>query len=87
MRTHMVLPEELVKQVDAMVGKGKRSRFVAEAVREKLRREALLAALQETAGTLTKESHPEWATPEKVASWVRASRKRDEERSRKVRRD
>ena len=37
-------------------------------------KEALLAALGTTAGTISAEAHPEWATPEKVAAWVRALR-------------
>ena len=43
MRTHMVLPDELVESIDSLVGKRKRSRFVQEAIREKLRRETLIA--------------------------------------------
>ena len=80
MRTHVVLPEELVRGIDALVGKGKRSRFIEEAVREKLRSEALLSALEETAGSLSSEEHPEWSTREQVASWVRASRQQSDER-------
>lgn len=80
MRTHVVLAEELVRAIDALVGKGKRSRFIEEAAREKLRREALLYALEETAGVLAAEEHPQWATPECVASWVRESRKQADDR-------
>lgn len=80
MRTHVLLPEDLVKEVDALAGKGKRSRFVEEAIREKLRKEKLLSALAETAGMLSAEDHPEWATPEKVASWVRESRRESDRR-------
>lgn len=78
MRTHVVLPEDIVKAVDALTGKGKRSRFIEDAVREKLRREALLSALEETAGMLSADEHPEWATREKVASWVRESRQQSD---------
>ncbi|MBM3924994.1 MAG: hypothetical protein FJ320_03260 [SAR202 cluster bacterium] len=83
MRTHLILPDDLVKQVDATVGKRKRSRFVEEAVREKLRREALLAALSATAGMLSAEDHPQWAASKQAAAWVRESRRRDEYRSEK----
>ena len=69
MRTHVILPEELVKAVDAQAGKGKRSRFIEEAVREKLRKDALVSALRRTAGALSAEDHPKWDTPEHVASW------------------
>ena len=78
MRTHVILPEDLVKAVDALAGKGKRSRFIEEAVRDKLRKEDLLSALAETAGMLSADDHPEWATPEKVAAWVRETRQQSD---------
>ena len=80
MRAHVILPEDLVKAVDAKTGKGKRSQFIEEAIREKLRREVLLSALRETAGILTAEDHPQWDTAEHVASWVRESRERSDKR-------
>ncbi|MSQ40198.1 MAG: hypothetical protein EXR55_00745 [Dehalococcoidia bacterium] len=80
MRTHLIISEELLRQIDATVGKRRRSRFVEEAVREKLRREMLVAALSSTAGLLSAEAHPEWGTPDEVATWVRESRRRDEQR-------
>lgn len=57
-----------------MVGKSKKSRLASDAVREKLRQEALIKALKESAGTLTEEDYPEWATSEKLAAWVRKLR-------------
>ena len=78
MRTHVILPEDLVKAVDALAGKGKRSRFIEEAVRDKLRKDDLLSALAETAGMLSADDHPEWATPEKVAAWVRETRQQSD---------
>ena len=79
MRTHLILPEDLVRSVDALAGKGKRSKFLEEAVREKVRIERLLAALKATAGILSAEDHPEWATSEKVAAWVRNLRKQSDQ--------
>ncbi len=78
MRTHVILPEDLVKAIDKEAGKGKRSRLIEEAVREKLRKENLLSALKETAGALSAEDHPHWDTPEKVAAWVRESRRQSD---------
>lgn len=78
MRTHLVLSEEIVREIDALVGKRRRSRYVEEAVKERLRRDALTKALEETAGCLSAEDHPEWATTEDVAAWVR--RQREQER-------
>lgn len=79
MRTHVILPDDLVKAVDDEAGKGNRSQFIEEAVREKLRKDALLSALRRTAGTISAEDHPEWDTPEHVASWVRNLRKQSDQ--------
>ena len=77
----MVLPDDLIKSIDSLVGRGKRTRFVQEAIREKLRRETLVAALEATAGVLAKDDHPEWDTTEKVAAWVRTSRRQSRRHS------
>ena len=74
MRTHIALPEDLVTAVDRAVGKRGRSRFLAEAAREKLSRLSLLKALEETAGAFEVAEHPEWATSQDVAQWVRSLR-------------
>jgi metal-responsive CopG/Arc/MetJ family transcriptional regulator len=74
-RTHIVLPREVVEDVDRLVGHRKRSHFMAEAVKEKLRREKLNAALEATAGILKDVDIPEWATPEKTSAWVRDLRR------------
>jgi predicted transcriptional regulator len=71
MRTHIVLPDDLVAGVDELVGKRKRSEFIAEAALERLRRERQLKAIREGAGILDSKNYPHWATPEKVAQWVR----------------
>ena len=76
-RTHVVLPKELVEAVDSMVGQRRRSQFVEEAVKEKVARERQRTALEELAragGVLSKEDHPEWATPEQTSAWVRQLR-------------
>jgi metal-responsive CopG/Arc/MetJ family transcriptional regulator len=78
MRTHVILPTELVEEVDRLVGTRKRSRFVEEAIRSHLRRERMATALRQTAGSL-KGDYPEWETPEKVSEWVANSRREDDE--------
>jgi metal-responsive CopG/Arc/MetJ family transcriptional regulator len=72
--------------VDDLAGKGKRSQFIEEAIREKVRVDTLRAALKATAGMLSAEDHPEWATSEKTASWVKESRKQSDERIDRYRR-
>lgn len=76
-RAHIVLPEDLLAEVDRVAGKRKRSRFVEAAVREKLSREALSIALRESAGVIDLTSYPEWKSPEKISAWVRAIRRED----------
>ena len=73
-RTNLLLPEDLVKQVDHFAGPRGRSRYVADALRARLRRDRLKEAIETTAGVLRPEDHPEWSTSEKVVEWVRAQR-------------
>jgi metal-responsive CopG/Arc/MetJ family transcriptional regulator len=80
MRAHVFLPDELLEQVDKVAGKRKRSRFVEEAIREKLSRDALGKALEESAGVLKSYDYPDWETPEKTSAWVRSLRELDNER-------
>jgi predicted transcriptional regulator len=79
-RTHVVLPEELVEEIDRLAGPRKRSQFIEEAVRARVEREKLGEALKASAGILKPEDHPEWRTPEDVSAWVRRSRELDNER-------
>jgi metal-responsive CopG/Arc/MetJ family transcriptional regulator len=69
-----VLSEGLLKEVDRLAGKRKRSRFVEEALKEKLSRERLKHALNVSAGVLDPIDYPDWNTPEKASAWVRSSR-------------
>jgi hypothetical protein len=75
----MVIPRDLIEEIDRLVGQRKRSAFVVEAIAEKLQRERFGRALAETKGFLSEEAHPEWATPEKTSAWVRALRAVDNE--------
>ena len=85
-RAHVVLPEDLIEAVDRVAGKRKRSRFVEAAIREKLSREALSAALKESAGSIDLSAYPEWKSPEDVSAWVRSGRREDDARlARKLR--
>ena len=75
MRTHIVVPEELIEEVDRLVGKRKRSQFIEEAIRIKVKREKLGQAIKAAAGSLRPEDYPEWSSPEKVTEWLRAMRR------------
>jgi hypothetical protein len=73
-RTHVLLPEDLLAEIDAAVGPRHRSEFLIEAAREKLRRRERLALFRESVGSLAADRIPEWATPESSYAWVRAQR-------------
>jgi len=74
-KAHLVLPQEILDEVDRVAGKRKRSLFIAEATREKLEREAFRKALGETSGAWTQENHPELAAPRSVERYVREQRR------------
>ncbi len=44
-RTHIVIPRDMVAAIDRLAGKRRRSAFITEAVREKLARELQKEAL------------------------------------------
>jgi metal-responsive CopG/Arc/MetJ family transcriptional regulator len=51
-RTNLTLPEELIREVDVIAGPRGRSRYVADAVAQRLKRDRLLRALDAAAGSL-----------------------------------
>lgn len=72
-RTNLLLPKELVDEVDHFAGPRGRSRYVAEALAAQLRRDRLRAAITATAGAW--RNHPLFPTPESVVEWVRDRRR------------
>lgn len=73
-RTNMLLPKELVEEVDQYAGPRGRSRYVAEALEERLRRDRLRQAVRATAGVLRDRDYPDWRTSDDVVAWVRQLR-------------
>ena len=67
-RTNVTLPAELLSEVDRFAGPRGRSRYVAEAVAQRVRRDALGAAIRETAGAML--GKPGWMSLDEVARWV-----------------
>ena len=74
-RIHVTLDDEVLEAIDEKVGRRGRSRFLAEAAREKLERIALKEATHAGAGLLNDEDYPHWQDPASVQEWVRASRR------------
>lgn len=80
-RTHVVLEERLVRDIDRLVGPRRRSSFLTEAAEEKLMRYRQIAALKAAAGTWTDQDHPE--LEQGSVKWVRKIRQEGERRFKK----
>lgn len=81
-RTHVVLSEQLVKEIDAVVGSRQRGSFVSQAAEKELTRRRQLATLDAVAGAWKDKDHPE--LKQGAAQWVRKLRRENERRFRKV---
>lgn len=77
-RTHVLLPEEVLAAIDAEVGPRNRSHFLAEAAEAKLRNLRQLEAFKRVAGSLEHVDIPGWETSESSAEWVRNLRRETE---------
>jgi predicted transcriptional regulator len=71
-RTNLTLPDELMAEVDRLAGPRGRSRYVAEAVAQRVKRDKLGRAIRETAGAMV--GKPGAMTPDEVVAWVDALR-------------
>jgi hypothetical protein len=80
-RAHIVLPEDLLEEVDALVGPRRRSEFFVEAARERVRREKLRRAAHAVAGSLADTPIPGWESSEEARAWVRSLRQESDEKS------
>lgn len=66
----VTLPAVMLARLEERVPARGRSRFIMEAVEERLAIEEQLAALDETAGAWTDENHPDMKTDEDVDRWL-----------------
>lgn len=83
-RAHVVLPEDLVREIDSLVGSRGRSNFLVETAREALRRRKLLEFLDRGSVVWNDADHPELSRGS--AAWVRKIRRENEKRLKKARR-
>jgi hypothetical protein len=81
-RTHVVLSDQLVKDIDAVVGTRQRSSFLTQAAEEKLMRLRQLKALEAAGGCWKDKDHPE--LKQGAAKWVSKLRRQDEKRFHKM---
>lgn len=76
-RLHIHLEDELVAQLDARVGRRRRSAFIASAIRGALDDERRWDLIESAMGSIADSGH-EW--DDDPAAWVRAQRLADERR-------
>jgi Arc/MetJ-type ribon-helix-helix transcriptional regulator len=77
-RTHVVLDEQLLKDIDRLVGARRRSSFLTEAAEKELMRRRQIEALKSAAGAWKDKDHPE--LKQGSAVWVRKLRQESERR-------
>ncbi|MGB7728546.1 MAG: hypothetical protein WBL50_10970 [Candidatus Acidiferrum sp.] len=72
-RAHVLLPEDLARDIDAIAGRRGRSAFLVETAREAVRRRKLLAFLNDEKAVWRDADHPE--LQQGSANWVRTLRR------------
>ena len=74
-RTNLTLPEQLLREVDEIAGPRGRSRYVAEAVAQRVKRDRLGAAIGEAAGVMVGSEHQ--MSRDDVTAWIDELRSED----------
>ena len=77
-RAHILLPEDLLAEIDAVVGPRGRSAFLVETARAELRRRRLLAYLQDDVPAWRERDHADMASGS--GAWVKRLRAESEKR-------
>ena len=80
-RTHIVIPDQIVSQIDQVVGKRGRSGFLVQAAEKELQRLRQIKALETAAGSWSDKDHPE--LKEGSCAWVKKLRQENDRRLRK----
>lgn len=82
-RAHVIIEEDIVKEIDRLVGKKKRSSFISEAAKKELKRVKQLSLINKLKGAWKDEDHPELSGKDGTYKWVRKLRDEDEKILRK----
>ena len=77
-RAHVLLPEDLLREIDSLVGPRGRSSFLAETARQEVRRQKLLHFLESKDTAWKDRDHPELA--DNASAWVQRLRTQSEGR-------
>jgi hypothetical protein len=77
-RAHILIPDELLQEIDALVGPRGRTAFLLETARQEVKRRKLLRFLENQDPAWAADDHPELAGG--AATWVRQLRRQNERR-------
>ena len=81
-RAHVILPVDLVADIDKLVGKRGRSAFLTEVARDEIQRRQQRNALRAAKGAWKDENHPE--LKDGAAAWVNRMRAESEARFKEI---
>ena len=81
-RTHIVISQQLVAEIDTIVGKRGRSAFLTQAAEKELMRLRQIKALESAVGSWKDKDHPE--LKQGAAGWVKKLRQEYDQRFEKV---
>ena len=82
-RAHVVMPEKLAKDIDALVGPRGRSAFLVETAEKEVKRRKLLAFLESEEPVWKDEDHPDIAE-QGAAAWVHNLRREQSSRQKRL---
>jgi metal-responsive CopG/Arc/MetJ family transcriptional regulator len=81
-KAHVILPVDLVADIDKLVGKRGRSAFLTEVARDEIQRRRQRDALRAARGAWKDEDHPE--LKDGAAAWVSKMRSESETRLQEI---
>lgn len=81
-RAHVILPVDVVADIDKLVGKRGRSAFIAEVARDEIQRRQQRDALRAAQGAWKDEDHPE--LKDGAVAWVSQMRSESEKRFQEI---
>ena len=77
-RAHVVVEESILKEIDRLVGKKKRSCFISDAAKIELQRLNQLDVLKKLKGSWKDKDHPDMQGKDGTYKWVRKLREENE---------
>lgn len=77
-RAHVIVDESILKEIDRLAGKKKRSSFIEDAAKKELQRLNQLSLLRRLKGAWKYADHPDMQGKDGTYKWVRKLRHEEE---------